>query len=181
MVGSTHKSFFGPQGGIILADREHGETMKAKIYPRFVDNAHWNRIAALTLALAEMKSFGRAYAEQVIRNSRALAKALYDYGFPVKCPDLGFTQSHQVILDYGSAEQGRKIAERLQEANIIVDCAIRLGTCEVTRRGMGEAEMLKIAELIKRAAVDMENPEAIRRDVAKLCSEFSRVKYCFEN
>jgi len=181
MVGSTHKSFFGPQGGIILADREHGEAMRAKIYPRFVDNAHWNRIAALTLALAEMKSFGRAYAEQVIQNSRALAKALYDYGFPVKCPNLGFTQSHQVILDYGGAEQGRKIAERLQKANIIVDCAIRIGTCEVTRRGMREAEMLKIAEMIKRAAMDMENPETIRREVAKLCSEFSSVKYCFEN
>ncbi len=57
LLGSTHKSFFGPQGGIILADREHGEVLKEKIFPRFVDNAHWNRIAALALALAEMKNF----------------------------------------------------------------------------------------------------------------------------
>lgn len=180
LFGSTHKSFFGPQGGIFLADKEHGETMKAKIYPRFVDNAHWNRIAALTLALAEVKNFGRDYAGQVIRNAKALAKALYDYDFPVKCANIGFTQSHQVILDFGNYERGREIAERLQRANIIVDCVIRMGTCEVTRRGMKEEEMAKIAELIKRTVLDGENPEVIKKEVAKLCSEFQKVEYCFK-
>jgi len=180
LLGSTHKSFFGPQGGIVLADKEHGEVMKAKICPRFVDNAHWNRIAALTLALAEMREFGREYAEQVIRNAKALAKNLYDYDFPVKCSHLGFTQSHQVILDFGGYERAREIAEKLQRANIIVDCVIRLGTCEVTRRGMKEGEMAKIAELIKRAVLDEENPETIKREVAKLCSEFQSIQYCFK-
>ena len=180
LFGSTHKTFFGPQGGIILADREHGEIMKAKIYPTFVDNAHWNRIAALTLALAEMKNFGKAYAKQVIDNSKTLAKALHDYGLPVVCQHLGFTQSHQVLLDYGGYKQGRVIAERLQPVNIIVDCGVRIGTCEVTRRGMKEEEMLKIAELIKRTVVDGEQPENIRKDVAKLCAEFQKVEYCFE-
>jgi len=180
LFGSTHKTFFGPQGGIILADKEHGEVMKAKIYPAFVDNAHWNRIAALTLALAEMRKFGKAYAEQVIRNTQALAKTLYDYGFPVVCQHLGFTQSHQTILDYGDYERGRVFAERLQHANIIVDCAVRVGTCEVTRRGMKGDEMLKIAELIKRTVVDEERPENIRKDVAKLCAEFQKVEYCFD-
>ncbi len=180
LFGSTHKSFFGPQGGIILADKEHGEAMKAKVYPRFVDNAHWNRIAALTLALAEMKEFGEEYAEQVVRNARALAKNLHGYGFPVKCERLGFTQSHQVILDFGNYERGREIAEKLQRANIIVDCVIRLGTCEVTRRGMKEEEMAKIAELIKRTVMDGESPEMIKREVAKLCSEFQSIEYCFK-
>ncbi|MEM2250136.1 MAG: hypothetical protein QXP16_05495 [Candidatus Bathyarchaeia archaeon] len=180
LFGSTHKSFFGPQGGIILADKKHGEAMKTKIYPRFVDNAHWNRIAALTLALAEMKEFGRGYAEQVVRNAKALAKNLHAYGFPVKCPHLGFTQSHQVILDYGNYERGREIAEKLQRVNIIVDCVIRLGTCEVTRRGMKEGEMAKIAELIKRTVFDRENPEIIKREVIKLCSEFQSIEYCFK-
>ena len=179
LFGSTHKTFFGPQGGIILADKEHGEIMKAKIYPAFVDNAHWNRIAALTLALAEMKDFGKAYAEQVIRNSRTLAKALHDYGFPVVCRHLGFTRSHQALLDYGGYKQGRVIAEKLQLANIIVDCGVRIGTCEVTRRGMKEEEMLKIAELIKRTVVDGEQPEEVKEDVAKLCAEFQKVEYCF--
>jgi len=180
LFGSTHKTLFGPQGGIILADKEHGEIMKAKIYPTFVDNAHWNRIAALTLALAEMKSFGKAYAEQIVRNSKILAKALHDYGFPVVSQHLGFTQSHQVLLDYGGYKQGRVIAEKLQLANVIVDCGVRIGTCEVTRRGMKEEEMLKIAELIKRTVVDAEQPEKIKKDVAKLCAEFQKVGYCFE-
>jgi glycine hydroxymethyltransferase len=179
LFGSTHKSLFGPQGGIILADEEHGEVVKAKIYLRFVDNAHWNRIAALTLALAEMKSFGGEYAKQVIRNAKALAKALYEHGFPVKCPKLGFTESHQVIIDFGRQELCRKVAEKLQEANIIVDCVVRVGTCEVTRRGMKEGEMAKIAELMRRVVLDGENPEAVKRDVLKLCSEFQTIGYCF--
>ncbi len=179
LFGSTHKSFFGPQGGIILADKKHGELLKSKVYPAFVDNAHWNRIAALTLALAEMKKFGREYARQVIRNAQTLAKALHDYGFPVVCPHLGFTRSHQVILDYGDYEKGRKIAEKLQRANIIVDCVIRIGTCEVTRRGMKEGEMLKIAELLKKVVFDKEDSEKIKAEVAKLCSEFQTIEYCF--
>jgi len=179
LFGSTHKTLFGPQGGIILADKEHGEVMKTKIFPTFVDNAHWNRIAALTLALAEMKKFGKTYAEQVIRNSKTLAKALHDYNFPVVSQHLGFTQSHQVLLDYGDYKQGRVIAEKLQLANIIIDCAVRVGTCEVTRRGMKEEEMTKIAELIKRTIVDGEQPEKIKKDVAEFCAEFQKVEYCF--
>jgi glycine hydroxymethyltransferase len=180
LFGSSHKSFFGPQGGIILADKEHGEIIKSKIYPAFVDNAHWNRIAALSLALAEMQKFGEAYARQVVRNSQILAKTLHDYGFPVVCKHLGFTHSHQIIVDYGDYENGRKIAEKLQRANIITDCVIRIGTCEVTRRGMKENEMLKIAELIGRTIVDGEKPENVRKDVAKLCAEFQKVEYCFD-
>jgi len=180
LFGSTHKTFFGPQGGIILADKEHGELLKAKIYPEFVDNAHWNRIAAMTLALAEMKDFGRAYATQVIRNSQTLAKALHDHGFPVICQHLGFTQSHQTIVDYGDYDKGRAVAEKLQRSNIIADCVVRIGTCEVTRRGMKEAEMLRIAELIKRTVVDEEKPEAIKKEVAELSAEFQEVEYCFK-
>ncbi|MCD6446077.1 aminotransferase class I/II-fold pyridoxal phosphate-dependent enzyme [Candidatus Bathyarchaeota archaeon] len=179
LFGSTHKTFFGPQGGIFLADKEHGELMKNRVYPAYVDNAHWNRIAALTLALAEMKNFGEAYAKQVVKNARTLAEALHDYGFPVVSPHLGFTKSHQIILDYGNSEQNYKVAEKLQKANIIVDRAIRIGTSEVTRRGMKENEMLKIAELIKRTVIDGEQFEKIRREVAKLNSEFQKIEYCF--
>jgi len=180
LFGSTHKSFFGPQGGILLADKEHGEYLKERIYPAFVDNAHWNRIAALTLALAEMKTYGKTYAKQVIRNSQTLAKALHDHGFPVICEQLGFTKSHQVIMDYGSYKQGRVISEKLQRANIIADCVVRLGTCEVTRRGMKEREMLKIAELLKRAVIDNESSTDIKHNVEKLCNDFQTVEYCFE-
>ena len=181
LFGSTHKTFFGPQGGIILADKEHGALLQSRIYPAFVDNAHWNRIAALTLALAEMERFGEAYAKQVVCNSQTLAKALHDHGFPVECEHLGFTKSHQTILDFGSYEKGRAVAEKLERANIVADCVVRIGTCEVTRRGMREKEMLKIAELLKRVVIDNERHEKIRKDVAKLSEEFQETEYCFSD
>jgi glycine hydroxymethyltransferase len=99
LFGSTHKSFFGPQGGIILADKAHGEVIRERIHPAYVDNAHWNRIAALSLALAEMKEFGKDYARRVVQNAQALAKAVAEKGFPAACPSLGYTRSHQVYLD----------------------------------------------------------------------------------
>jgi glycine hydroxymethyltransferase len=179
LFGSTHKTFFGPQGGILLANKEYGETLKERIYPAFVDNAHWNRIAALALALGEMEKFGKAYAAQVIRNAQALAKALHDSGFPVVGSELGFTMSHQVLLNYGGYKKGREIASNLEKANIIVDCGVRLGTCETTRRGMKEPEMAKIAELIKQAVVDKRPPSEVKKDVERLAKEFQRVEYCF--
>jgi glycine hydroxymethyltransferase len=181
LFGSTHKSFFGPQGGIILADKKYGELLQSRIYPAFVDNAHWNRIAALTLALAEMERFGKAYARQVVRNSQTLAKALCDHGFPVVCKHLGFTKSHQVILDYGSYQKGRAIARKLEKGNIIADCVVRIGTCEVTRRGMKEREMSRIADLLKRIVIDGEQPEKVKKDVLRLSGEFQKTEYCFES
>lgn len=180
LFGSTHKSFFGPQGGIILADKEQGTMIKEAIFPAFVDNAHWNRIAALTLALCEMKKFGVKYAKQVVANAKTMAKALFDYGFPVICQDLGFTKSHQVILDYGDYEKGRVVAERLQDTNIITDCGIRIGTCEVTRRGMKKGEMETIAELMKRTVIDKENTEKLKEEVSDLTCQFQTAEYTFK-
>jgi glycine hydroxymethyltransferase len=178
--GSTHKSFFGPQGGIILADKEHGEDVKKRIRPEFVDNAHWNRIAALTLALAEMKHYGKEYARQVVRNAQTLAKALAEDGFPVACPQIGYTQSHQVLLNYGGSKDGGVIARKLEKANIIVDSGVRLGVCETTRRGMREEEMQRIAFFIKRVVVDDEGPNRVKGDVMKFVKEFQEIKYCFK-
>jgi len=180
LFGSTHKSFFGPQGGIILADKEHGEIIMKHIHPTFVDNAHWNRVAALTLALAEMKKFGTAYAAQVVRNAQTLAKALAEYNFPIRCPSLGCTRSHQVFLDYGGYKKGRVVAKKLEAANIITDCGIRLGVCELTRRGMKEKEMQMVAEFIKRVITDSEKPQKIKVEVTKFAADFGNVKYCFK-
>lgn len=179
LFGSTHKTFFGPQGGIILANKKYGETLKKMIHPAFVDNAHWNRIAALTLALAEMEEFGRMYAKQVIRNAQTLAKALHDFGFPVVGSGLGYTMSHQVLLNYNGYKQGRTIAKRLEKANIIVDCGVRLGTCETTRRGMKEPEMEQIASLIRQVVMERSPPGKIKGDVEKLAREFHGTEYCF--
>jgi len=180
LFGSTHKTFFGPQGGLILADKEHGEIIKKQIYPEFVDNAHWNRIAALTLALAEMKTYGREYAGQVVRNAQTLGKALAEDGFPVACAQLGYTRSHQVLLDYGGYREGGVVARKLERANIIVDSGIRLGACEATRRGMKEEEMQRIALFMKRVVVDEEDPSSVQGDVMKFIEGFQGIEYCFE-
>lgn len=180
LFGSTHKTLFGPQGGIMLADTEHGEIIKNRIDPEFVDNAHWNRIAALTLALAEMKKFGGKYTEQIIRNAQTLAKTLAEEGFPVACSELGYTKSHQVFLDYGGYKQGKIIAGKLEKANIICDSGVRLGTCEITRRGMKEREMQKIAELMKSVIIDNQDPDRIKEDASKLAKEFNEFEYRFK-
>jgi len=180
LFGSTHKTLFGPQGGIILADKEHGEIIKERIHPEFVDNAHWNRIAALTLALAEMKSYGKEYAGQVVQNAQTLAKALAEDDFPVACPHLGYTRSHQVLLNYGGYKEGGVIARKLERANIIVDSGVRLGVCEATRRGMKEIEMQRIAFFIKRVVVDDEDPNSVKGDVMKFVEEFQGIEYCFK-
>jgi glycine hydroxymethyltransferase len=180
LFGSTHKSFFGPQGGIILADREHGEIIKKRLHPGLVDNAHWNRIAALTLALAEMREFGKAYATQVIKNAQALAKALAEFEFPVACASLGFTVSHQVFLDFGGYRKGRVVAVKLEKANIIVDCGVRLGVCELTRRGMKEQEMEDVAHFIKRVIKDNEKAEKVRSEVTKFTRDFQKTEFTFD-
>ncbi len=180
LVGSTHKSFFGPQGGIILAKKEYEEEIAAHVHPMLVDNAHWNRIAALTMALAEVKKFGKLYANQVIRNARALAKSLDQSGLSVVGKGYGFTESHQAILDVGGLKAGRETAQRLEKANIIVDSGVRLGTCEITRWGMKEPEMDKIAEFISRILLKNEKPSDVKRDVAKLRTQFDRIQFCFD-
>lgn len=177
LIGSTHKSFFGPQGGIILAD-EYEDQLRSAVHPTIVDNAHWNRIAALYVALFEMKKFGRKYASQVVRNSKALAKALDEHGVNLIAKEHGFTQSHQTIVNIASEEEGVRLARKLEEANIIVDIGIRIGTSEETRRGMREAEMGEIAELIARVWIEKEEPKKVRKDVRRLRQEFSSIRFC---
>ncbi len=177
LVGSTHKSFFGPQGGIIASFRPEGERIKETMFPAIVDNAHWNRIAALAQALLEMKRFGNQYSRQVIRNSQALAEALDDADIPVRCKEYGYTASHQVLLDMDRLRDADEVPHRLQEANIIVDRGIRLGTTEVTRRGMREKEMTTIASLIGEVVSGRESPNGVRKRVIKLARRFGHIFY----
>lgn len=177
LVGSTHKSLFGPQGGIIAAFKTEGEQMRQTIYPAIVDNAHWNRIAALAEALLEVKRFGRQYASQVVRNSRALAEALDEAGVPVRCREYGYTASHQVLLDMDRLKDSEKIPDRLQEANVIVDRGIRLGTSEITRRGMREREMNQVAEIISGIIAGRETPRLAKKRAIALARKFRQVRY----
>lgn len=179
LLGSTHKSFFGPQGGILLAKSELGRAIDDALDPSVVDNAHWNRIAALCQALMEMKRFGVDYALQVKKNAKALGKALIEEKIPVRCKNEGITESHQVALAYGKYMEGGEIAKRLESHNIITDIGIRLGTCEITRWGMRETQMDQIAQLISACIRGSRSVEEIKREVKKLRSEFSEIHFCF--
>jgi glycine hydroxymethyltransferase len=148
LLGSTHKSFFGPQGGLVLTDNED---LANKISSNFVhvtmDNPHPNRLAALAVALSEAKVHGQAYAKQVISNSRALAEALYEEGIPVTgASDRGYTLSHQVLVDQEGWRNGEDIRDILEKVRIIADSGVRFGTSEITRRGYREKDTQQIAQ-----------------------------------
>jgi glycine hydroxymethyltransferase len=105
---------------------------------------------------------------------------LAESSLPVACSDSGFTKSHQVFLDYGGYKKGREVAEKLEKANIIVDCGVRLGVSELTRRGMKEKEMQKVAEFIERMVKAGEEPQTVKPEVEKFVGEFQKIQYCFE-
>lgn len=193
--GSTHKTLPGPQHGMILSDlrREGLETaLRRGVFPGVTSNHHLHSVAALAVTLAETKEFGAAYADQTVRNAKALAQALYERGMEVLCEHLGFTESHTIVVDVEQYRGGAKVAKALEAANIIVNknllpwdsdpvkpCGIRIGSQELTRLGMREMEMAEVAELIARVVVKGESPETVKRDVVSFKEGFTKVHYCF--
>lgn len=156
LFGSTHKSLYGPQGGVMMTNSaEHHEAL-LKYFEvdietgiGLVDNPHVNRIAALGVAFEELLE-DQGYGKRVIENAQALAKALDDLGVPVKFKDKGYTRSHQVFIDI-DPDRAREFCHELETVGIFIDEEARLGTAEVTHRGMGTAEMGTIAQLLAEA------------------------------
>lgn len=181
LVGSTHKSFFGPQGGLFLTNDEAlWERARKNLLWRLLDNAHWNRIAGVAQALAEHKEFGEAYAKQVVRNARAFGVALAEHGFPVRFKDHGYTESHQLLLDEGGMKRAfrmtpQEFSTAMEENNLIVDAVGRLGTNEVTRLGAKEREMADIAELMERVTAG----KSVKEEVLALRSRL-KLSYAFQ-
>jgi glycine hydroxymethyltransferase len=197
ITSSTHKTFPGPQGGLILGNinEELQKKIRWKVFPGVSSNHHLHRIPALYMTLLEMKKFGKSYSRQIIKNSQALAKELYNFGFKVLGANKGFTQSHQVLLDVQNLGGGDKVVKILEAANIIANKnvllgeekidiknpnGVRIGIQEMTRFGMKEKEMKEIARLMKRLILDRENPEKIKKDVISFRRGFQKVKYCFK-
>ncbi len=158
LYGSTHKSFFGPQGGIFLTNSDEvAEAAKGNLTWRTMDNAHENRIAALAVALAEMAHFGRGYAHRVVDLAQGLAEALDEAGMPVRFGDLGYTESHQILLDEDKVKakfrlDTAELSATLERNSIIVDAVGRIGTAELARTGAMPDEMDELAGLIVKAA-----------------------------
>ncbi len=174
LYGSTHKSFFGPQGGLIVTDsKEMDAGIRKNLTWRLVDNVHWNRVASLGHALLEMRKFGPQYAKQVIKNSRRLGKELAERGFPLRFGILGFSRSHQLLIDtkrlkkkYGLSVNDFSV--RLEKSNIITDSVGRLGTAEITRIGFKERHLGSLADIFMAAA----EGEDVRKDVRSLRDRF---------
>ena len=195
VTGSTHKTFFGTQRGVILSNMGNNEWQKVDkgAFPGSSSNHHLDTLVGLAVATQEMISFGKEYADQTIRNAKVLAKALKNQGFNVLGEDFDFTETHQVALDVREFGGGKMVASLLKENDIIVNMnilpheplrnvinpdGIRIGVQEMTRVGMKEEEMDKIAALIKECLV---GGKEVRGEVNKFRSEYSEVKYSFDD
>jgi glycine hydroxymethyltransferase len=156
VYGSTHKSFPGPQGGIILTnDEEISLKIEENLTWRTQDNYHTNRVAALAMALHEFFPVAKEYGKIVAKNSRALARSLEKYGLKVKFSPK-YTNSHQILIDEKSLKEDFHItlpemSKILEKNGIIVDSVGRFGTAELTWKGYKEEDMEIIGNLIVRA------------------------------
>jgi len=186
MFGSTHKSFPGPQGGFVVTNnKEYIEKVGNTLSPALVTSHHLNRLPALAASILEMKEFGEEYGEQVVKNSKALAKALDHEGFNVLGKGRGFTDSHLILVDLGE-HVTQAPAKELEKANIL--CSddfsgdspeVRIGTPEATRKGMKELEMKEIAIFFKRALIDREDSNTLKQDVEAFSRRFIGCEYAF--
>ncbi len=200
---SCHKTLPGPQTGAVISDRvDLVDDLKNAAFPALFSNHHLHNVAGLAVALTEMLEFGKEYHKKVIDNAKAFAQALNEQGFNVLCEHLGFTESHQVVVDIVEFKDkvglGGDIERILEKANIIINRnllpwdiregrhymnpgGLRLGTSEVTRLGMGKSEMVDIAEFFKKLIVDKKDPKKIRNEIAEFRKDYQEVKYCFQS
>jgi len=196
MTASTHKTFPGPQGGMIaFTDKDIYKKVSKTIFPWFLSNHHLHRIPALAVTTIEMIKYGREYAQNIVKNARRLAESLAAEGFKVLGEHLGYTKSHQVLVDVRPQGGGAKSAKLLEDANIIVNknllpwdppsavknpSGLRLGVQEVTRWGMGLGEMDEIARLMADLLIRGKPVEEVRRKVVEFRREFTKVHYALE-
>jgi glycine hydroxymethyltransferase len=202
MTGSTYKSFGGPPSGMIVTnDAGLAERLDAIAYPGFTANFDLAKTAALGLAAIDLHTYGRAYAAQCIANAQALAGALRTEGVDVffvpgrsDHPDLlggpPFTVSQHMALAAGEYGGGNAAAKVLEQANILCSSiglplapiageanGLRLGTQELTRWGLRETDMARVAHLFADALLVRRDVRAIASDVTAMKSEFSTVHF----
>jgi glycine hydroxymethyltransferase len=190
VTSTTHKTLRGPRGGIILA-RENDEITKklqSLIFPGTQGGPFMHVIAAKAVAFLEaLQPEFKQYQQQVVDNARALADALAAHGHKIVS---GGTDNHLFLLDLIDKDISGKDADAaLGRAHITVNkntvpndprspfvtSGLRIGTPAVTTRGMGEAEMKKLADWIARILEDVSDEsriDAVRGEVAELCERF---------
>lgn len=189
LSGSTHKTFFGAQKGIILTNNQDFINKIDSISNDYISSIHTGSLLALYMSVLEMEKFGYAYANQVIKNAKALGKSLAKYGVIIPTLKRGVTETHQVWVDTGNLDP-LKAFEMLAECNIntnpiripaIQRVGLRLGTAEVTRLGMKENEMKQIAKFISDVLIKYKKKNIILENVVKFCSKYQKVYFTFDD
>ena len=195
---STHKTLFGPQGGLVLGFKKHADVIKKAMFPGLTSSHHIHHMAGKAIAFAESLEFGKDYAKQVIKNAKELAEGLSDAGFNVLGEKRGFTESHQIAVNVLDYSDGGKVEAELEKANIIVNRqlipgdikagrnyfhpgGIRLGVSEITRIGMKQSEMKEIALFIKQVIIDKKDPKKLIGKIKSFRKDYQKVRYCFDN
>jgi glycine/serine hydroxymethyltransferase len=197
VTGSTHKTFFGTQRGIIGADfaPETPEyvlwkAIGRRAFPGHLSNHHLGTMLGLLLAAVEMNTFKDEYQRQVIANAKAFARALVDQGVRVEGdPAVDYTETHQVLVRVGYA-RGCEMAQQLENSNIIVNyqalpgdesftssSGLRLGVSEMTRFGMKETDFEAFASLF---AAAVRGDKTVGEEVARFRDGFLDMHYCFD-
>jgi aminomethyltransferase len=196
VTGSTHKTFFGTQRGIIannfaVDDQQYPlwEAIENRTFPGSVSNHHLGTLLGLLMAAYEMNHFKDEYQKNVVENAKGFAKALVDAGLHVAGdPAVSYTETHQVIVNVGYAK-GIETAQRLEENNIIVNFqatpdeegftasgGLRLGVSEMTRFGFGNDEFTKLAGLIRDVVLD---GKKVGDEVVALRRNYQDLRFCF--
>ncbi len=193
---TTHKTLRGPRGGLIMVtkkglekDPELGKKIDKAVFPGLQGGPHEHTIAGIAIALEEAsKPEFKAYAEQIVKNARELAKTLMDNN--IKLVSNG-TDTHLILVDltpFGIG-LGKEAAIALENAGICLNAnsipkepstpfrpsGIRLGTPILTTRGMKESEMKIIGDWISQIIKDKENQELqkeINKKIKELCAKF---------
>ena len=197
VTGSTHKTFFGTQRGVIGGNFDEDspefrlwESIRRRAFPGQLSNHHLGTLLGLYLAVLEMNAFKESYQPQVIANARALAKALADEGLTVEGDaSTGYTETHQVLVNVGYAE-GCRVADHLEQNNIICNfqalpwdegftasSGLRLGVSEMTRFGMKENDFIEFAGLFADA---VRGAAAVGEKVTEFRHRFQKMEYCFD-
>ena len=202
ITASTHKTFPGPQGGVILANCEDERMKKAikkvqqAVFPLTTSNTHLGRLPALGLAALELKLYGKELAKQTIKNAQKAGRYLFENGVKVLGRKNGFTRSHQIAVDVRDYGGGQKIASNLEEANIILNknllpydnqhnrndpSGLRIGFQDVTRRSFKEGDIECLCSLMLDVVKGTRKPVEVRKDVIKLRQSFKEIKYGFQS
>jgi len=171
VCASTHKTFPGPQRGLILSnlDWEEWRRIDRGAFPGSSSNHHLDTLPPLLITTFEMLAFAEEYATQVVNNAKALARALDARGFDVQAREFDYTESHQVAVDVARYGGGSAVSSLLKENNIILNmnllpheplsrhdnpAGIRIGVQEMTRLGMKEPEMEEIARFMQECVIE---------------------------